>query len=68
MFKLVNNALDKHIQAKTDDNRVPHFGDILAPLLRKLNDKTDDNGVPHFGDILAPLLRKLNEMCDLKSN
>ena len=33
MFKLVNNALGKHIQAKANDNRVPYFGDILAPLL-----------------------------------
>ena len=29
---LINNDLDKHIQAKTSDKRVRRFGDILAPL------------------------------------
>ena len=35
----MNNDLDKHIQAKTNDRRVRRFSDILAPLSRetKLN-------------------------------
>ena len=29
---LINNDLDMHIQAKTNDRKVGRFGDILAPL------------------------------------
>ena len=32
---LINNDLDMHIQAKTNDRRVRRFGDILAPLSRE---------------------------------
>lgn len=32
---LINSALDKHIQAKTNDKRVPCFSNILVPLSRK---------------------------------
>ena len=34
-FKMINNDLDMHIQAKTNDRKVRHFGDILAPLSRE---------------------------------
>ena len=34
---LINNDLHKHILAKTSDKSVRRFGDILAPLSRKLN-------------------------------
>ena len=30
----INNDLDIHIQAKTNDRKVRRFGDILAPLSR----------------------------------
>ena len=42
---LINNDLDKHIQAKTNDKRVWRFGDILAPLSRetKLNMQLKSN-------------------------
>ena len=36
---IINNDLDKHIQAKTSDKRVRRFGDILAPLLREKDGK-----------------------------
>ena len=32
---LINNDLDKHIQAKTNERKVLRFGDILAPLSRE---------------------------------
>ena len=32
---LINNDLDMHIQAKTNDRKVRRFGDILAPLSRE---------------------------------
>ena len=32
---LINNDLDIHIQAKTNDRKVRRFGDILAPLSRE---------------------------------
>ena len=35
MTILINNDLDKHIQEKTSDKRVPRFGEILAPLSRE---------------------------------
>ena len=34
-FFLINNDLDMHIQAKTNDRKVRRFGDILAPLSRE---------------------------------
>ena len=37
MRKLINNDLDKHIQAKTNDRQIRRFGDILAPLSRETN-------------------------------
>ena len=33
--KIINNDLDIHIQAKTNDRKVRRFGDILAPLSRE---------------------------------
>ena len=33
--KVINNDLDMHIQAKTNDRKVRRFGDILAPLSRE---------------------------------
>ena len=32
---LINNDLDMHIQAKTNDRKIRRFGDILAPLSRE---------------------------------
>ena len=32
---LINNDLDMHIQAKTNDRKVRRFGDILAPFSRE---------------------------------
>ena len=34
-YTLINNDLDMHIQAKTNDRKVRSFGDILAPLSRE---------------------------------
>ena len=34
---IINNDLDMHIQAKTNDRRVRRFGDILAPLSREID-------------------------------
>ena len=41
---LINNDLDKHILAKTNDKSVRRLGDILAPLSRetKLNMRSQD--------------------------
>ena len=32
---IINNDLDMHIQAKTNDRKVRRFGDILAPWSRE---------------------------------
>ena len=38
---LINNDLDMHIQAKTNDRKARRFGDILAPLTRETKLKCD---------------------------
>ena len=35
IYVLINNDLDKHIQAKTNERKVLRFGDILALLSRE---------------------------------
>ena len=41
---VINNDLDKHIQAKTNDEKVRRFGHVLTPLSReaKLNMRSQE--------------------------
>ena len=42
-LELFNNDLVKHIKAKTNDRRVPRFGDILASLSRETKIKIESH-------------------------